>query len=332
MTNKTSPLSKTKKEHPIEKVRLHKRNKHRSRYDFPALLVTFPALKSFVSANKFGDSSIDFGDPAAVKALNTALLMHYYDMVHWDIPQGYLCPPIPGRADYIHYIADVLSQKFFGKIPTGSGIKCLDIGVGANCVYPIIGNKEYGWSFIGTDIDAVSIDAANKIIYNNPTLKNILELRLQPKSQNIFKNIILDDEKIDLTICNPPFHASHQEAQAATLRKLKNLNLLESERPTLNFGGKSNELWCDGGEERFLNIMIAESKLYAQSCFWFTTLVSKQSNLKRAIAKLSEVGVQEYKTIPMGQGNKTSRILAWTFLSLEQQRVWSKNRWAIENV
>src|SRR5690606_24715537 len=115
--------------------------------------------------------SIDFFNPQAVKALNKALLFYYYDIVYWDIPENYLCPPIPGRADYIHYIADLLADNNKGIVPTGSEIKCLDIGVGANCIYPIIGVKEYGWSFIGADIDALAIKSAKKIIASNPSLQ-----------------------------------------------------------------------------------------------------------------------------------------------------------------
>ena len=41
--------------------------------------------------------------------LNRAILMHHYGVKSWDIPAGYLCPPIPGRADYIHSVADLLA-------------------------------------------------------------------------------------------------------------------------------------------------------------------------------------------------------------------------------
>ncbi|MEI8048680.1 MAG: RlmF-related methyltransferase, partial [Bacteroidota bacterium] len=146
-----------KREHPKEKSKMHPRNKHRERYDFKQLIGSCPELAEFVRPNVYDDDSIDFFDPEAVKMLNKALLKHYYDLGYWDIPKNYLCPPIPGRADYIHHIADLLGSKNKGQIPTGEKIKCLDIGVGANCVYPVIGNKEYGWSFIGCDIDAVSI-------------------------------------------------------------------------------------------------------------------------------------------------------------------------------
>ena len=165
----------TKKEHPKEKSSLHPRNKHRERYDFKQLIDSCPELGQFVKLNNYKDESIDFFNPEAVKMLNKALLKHYYGIDNWDIPKNYLCPPIPGRADYIHHIADLLgsnnSEFQRNKIPTGNKIKCLDIGVGANCVYPIIGNKEYGWSFVGTDIDPVSIESANKIIEMNPFLK-----------------------------------------------------------------------------------------------------------------------------------------------------------------
>ena len=144
-----------KKNEPFkEKPQLHPRNKHRGRYDFEKLTESNPELAPYVKLNPHNDLSIDFFNPDAVKMLNKALLKQYYDIANWDIPSHYLCPPIPGRADYIHHIADLLGSCNKGNIPSGNKIKCLDIGVGANCIYPLIGNKEYGWSFIGCDIDA----------------------------------------------------------------------------------------------------------------------------------------------------------------------------------
>jgi 23S rRNA (adenine1618-N6)-methyltransferase len=316
-----------KKEHPKEKIILHPRNKHRERYNFKQLVDTSPALASFVKLNKYNDESIDFFDPEAVKMLNRALLKHYYNISRWDIPENYLCPPIPGRADYIHYAADLLSSKNNGIIPTGNKIKCLDIGTGANCIYPIIGINEYGWSFTGTDIDPVAIEAVNKIIELNPFLKSKIELRLQTKGTNIFKGIIQKNERFDLTVCNPPFHASAAEARTGTIKKLNNLKRKKITKPVLNFGGSNNELWYEGGLERFVQNMISESKQFADSCFWFTTLISKSDYLENIYKSLKKAGAVEVKTIPMGQGNKISRIMAWTFLTPEQQRKWSETRW-----
>jgi 23S rRNA (adenine1618-N6)-methyltransferase len=76
--------------------------------------------------------------------------------------------------------------------------------------------------------------------------------------------------------------------------------------------------------------MIRESKKFSASCYWFSSLISKESNLKSAYATLEKVEAAEFKTIPMGQGNKTSRIIAWTFFSPEQQKMWVEKRWSGE--
>lgn len=318
-----------KTEQTIEKTRLHPRNKHRERYDFEELIAACPALAPFVKVNIHNDASIDFADPEAVKMLNSALLKCYYGIEDWDIPQNYLCPPIPGRADYIHHIADVLGLKNKGNIPTGAHIKCLDIGVGANCVYPIIGHKEYSWSFVGSDIDPVALESATKIIESNPFLKEHIELRFQTEPEDTINGILKEDEWVDVTICNPPFHASLADAKKGTLRKLNNLKP-EHKKTTeaiLNFGGQNHELWCEGGEARFVDDMIHESKQFAASCFLFSTLISKQTHLKGVYAALKKANAFEIRTILMGQGNKTTRIVVWTFLNREQQNEWRNKKW-----
>ncbi len=302
-------MDRTFKTHPKTKDQMHPRNKHRERYDFKLLIDTLPELAAFVKPNKYNDESIDFFNPKAVKMLNKALLKHYYHIDYWDIPPNYLCPPIPGRADYIHYVADLLADYHDKK-----NISCLDIGVGANCVYPIIGVNEYNWSFVGSDIDVVAIESAKKIIELNPALKDKVELRLQNNSDYIFKGIIQKDEKFDLVICNPPFHASLAEAQAGAIRKLSNLKNMKITKPILNFAGQQTELWCEGGEEKFIYKMITESKEFAANCVWFSTLVSRESHLESIYKTLKKVGAVEVKTITMGQGNKVSRIVGWRFI------------------
>jgi len=321
-------MLKPKKEHSQEKPRLHVRNKNRERYDFKQLVAACPALAEYVILNLYNDETIDFANPNAVKMLNQAILKLHYGIDYWDIPANYLCPPIPGRADYIHHIADLLSRSNYGKIPVGESVRCIDVGVGANCIYPIIGAIEYGWNFIGTDIDEVALESANKIVESNTALSGKVECRLQRNRKDIFYGVITRDEFVDLTICNPPFHASAEEAQAGTLRKLSNLNQKKESRVRLNFGGQNNELWCEGGEERFVSNMIRESRKFASNCYWFSSLISKQSTLNSVYKALKSAGAVEMETIPMGQGNKTSRLVAWSFLTKEQQNEWKKTRWA----
>ncbi|RPA69080.1 23S rRNA (adenine(1618)-N(6))-methyltransferase RlmF [Cyclobacteriaceae bacterium YHN15] len=304
-------MPKEKRIHAPVKSGLHPRNLHRERYDFELLTESLPELKAFVITNKFGDTSIDFFDPKAVISLNKALLKQYYNIDWWSIPENYLCPPIPGRADYIHYAADLIAANP-GQIP--QQVKCLDIGVGANCIYPIIGHQVYEWTFVGSDIDLKAIAAAQKIVANNPSLKEHISLRHQSNPKNIFAGIILEGEFFDLSICNPPFHASSKEAWASSIRKLSNLKGKKVKEVTLNFGGQSNELWCDGGELKFLTNMIFESRRFGRQCRWFTSLVSKEANLPELYKILDKVHVKSIKTIEMSQGNKISRILAWSFL------------------
>lgn len=316
-----------KKIHPKQKRGLHPRNQHSGRYDFKTLVGNCPELEPFVRLNDHQDESIDFFNPEAVKMLNKALLRHFYHIDSWDIPTGYLCPPIPGRADYIHHIADLLASCNNQHIPTGDKIKGLDIGVGANCIYPLLGTTTYGWSFIGADIDPVAVTSAKAIIEANTALTGKIDLRLQANPKEIFQGMIQKGEYIDFSICNPPFHASAKEALSATTRKLKNLNAPKTVRPLRNFSGTQNELWCEGGEKKFVEDMIRQSKTFASSCFWFSSLISKETNLKSAYESLKIVKAAEVKTIPMVHGNKKNRILAWTFLSPEQQKTWMDFRW-----
>ncbi|AXG70096.1 ribosomal RNA large subunit methyltransferase F [Kordia sp. SMS9] len=307
-------MDSRKKERKVNTSKLHPRNRHRGQYDFEVLTKTSPELKLFVHKNKFGDASIDFFDPNAVKALNKALLQQYYDIDFWDIPENYLCPPIPGRADYIHHLATFLEEQQ-RNIPKGENVTILDIGTGANCIYPIIGTHEYDWSFIASDVDKIAIENAQKIITKNKRLHNRIEIRQQQQQHptQIFKGIILPKEKITATICNPPFHKSAKEAIAGTQRKLQNLQGKKNVKTELNFGGQPNELWCKGGEKKFVKNMIKESKQFAKQCQWFTTLVSKEANLPAMYDALKRVNAKTVKTIPMEQGNKLSRFVAWTF-------------------
>jgi 23S rRNA (adenine1618-N6)-methyltransferase len=302
---------------------------HRYRYDFEDLTKTLPELKPFVFINKFNVESIDFANAEAVRLLNKSILMHFYSIKNWDIPAGYLCPPVPGRADYIHYIADLLAITSNGKIPTGIKINILDIGMGANCIYPIIGSKEYGWHFVGTDIDKIAIHSAENILKTNAILTGKINFRLQKNSENILEGIIKPDDKFDAIICNPPFHASAEEALEGNRRKQNNLAEKSGKKITENdteaennFGGQASELWCDGGEKEFVKKMVRESKNFKTQVLWFTCLVSNKDHLKTIENALKNAKAARIKIIEMAQGQKISRFIAWTYLTKSQHEGW----------
>jgi 23S rRNA (adenine1618-N6)-methyltransferase len=290
--------------HAIPAPGLHPRNPHRNRYDFKRLVTACPELALYVAPNLYGDQTINFADPSAVKALNRALLVDQYGIIDWDIPAHYLCPPVPGRADYLYYLADLISESGM------SNVRVLDIGTGANCIYPLIGHRTFGWRFVGSDIDPLGLANARRIVAANK-LEDAIELRLQSSSEAIFRGVVNSGDVFDVTMCNPPFHASLQAAHSGTQRKWKNLGHKAAQRPLLNFGGQGAELSCPGGEEGFVCRMIAESTEVDSK--WFTTLISKSLSLPGVYRALKKAGVRHSRTIPMAQGQKKSRIVAWTF-------------------
>lgn len=314
------------------KPELHPRNRHRDRYDFPDLIQGSPELSKYVAKNAYGDESVDFTDPKAVLALNRAILKRFYGVAGWDIPAQYLCPPIPGRADYVHHLADLLGSGHEGGIPRGPKVRILDIGVGASCVYPIIAQSEYGWSFVGSDIDSVALSSAQRILDANPTLRKQVELRLQRSPLDAMKGVVKPGETFDAVICNPPFHSSPEEAQDRSRRKWRNLGKTAAigttynQTPVLNFGGQSTELWCEGGEAAFVRRMVEESAQMPSTCLWYTSLVSRDTNLPGIYGALDRAGAVDGGTMEMAQGQKKSRIVAWTFLKREERDEWRKKR------
>lgn len=306
---------------PPAKPGLHPRNRHAGGYDFPRLVKAHPELAPFVRPAPHGGPSIDFANPEAVKTLNRALLAEAYGIRGWDLPAGYLCPPIPGRADYVHHLADLLATDGGGTIPRGAQVRGLDVGTGASLIYPLIGHGDYGWTFVGTDIDHTALDAARRILTANPACAEAISLRRQNDPNATFTGVLSPEERFDFCLCNPPFHGSLKEARTAAQDKWRKLGR-DASRPARNFGGQGSELWCEGGEAGFLRRMIEESVALPDRVKWFTSLVSKSATLGGLQHRLRQVGAVEIRAVPMAQGQKQSRFLAWTFLDVDARRAF----------
>jgi len=238
-----------------------------------------------------------------VKELNITLLEVHYGIKKWVFPDENLCPPIPGRVDYMHYISDLLSDS-----NCAEKITILDIGTGATCIYPLLGVKEYDWNFVATDIELDSLDTAHDIISDN-NLNSKITLRQQFNEANILKGIIEKGDSFSAVICNPPFYKSELEAKGANARKSRNLG----NNAVRNFAGNNNELWYPGGEKAFLHNYLYQSSLYKDTSVWFTSLVSKKETIESLQKSGEKLKVKTMKIIPMHQGNKITRIVAWQF-------------------
>ena len=323
------------------------------------LCEAYPPLKSFIispdsSAKATSNSSkkapsrptIKFADPNAVRALNTALLVADYDIAsnYADIlPTDALIPPVPGRADYVHYVADLLCAES-GKIPEGPSVRGLDIGTGASVIYPLIATSAYGWSMIASEINHISVQSAGRIIQGNE-LENLIDLRRQESQKNIFDGIWEPNEEIDFIMCNPPFFPSLEAFQAENARKIKGLarggmnkkksrkeaieakkSEFQSSSSSNNFGGTDSELWCKGGEVSFVRQMVDESKMksYRRKFLWCTSLVSRATNadqIEKYLRKTAQP--KDIRRISFGAGKKSASILAWTFLDKDERMKWA---------
>lgn len=279
---------------------MHPKNPFKNDYDFNILIKHYPPLNDFVFENAYGNKTIKFANKDAVKALNTAILKNRYK-IDWNIPNTNLCPPIPGRLDYLLHIADLIPNK---------ELKLLDIGTGANLIYPILGTCHFNWRCTASEVEMASLEHAQSIINKNTAL-NTIELRRQKYKNHILEHIIQPEDNFDVVVCNPPFFKNSSDAQKQNQRKVKNLNL--KEKDTLNFGGRSNELWYKGGEEAFVKKMATESANFKNQVQWFTSLVSQKEHLKNIKRAINKTQPTEIRIVDMAQGNKQSRFIAWTF-------------------
>lgn len=275
---------------------MHHRNLHRYGYDFPKLAEAFPELSKYIITTPEGSKSIDFSDFDAVRVFNQALMAHHYGVRHWRLPENALIPAVPGRAEYLHQLSDLIGK---------GEKKGLDVGCGASAVYCLLGSAIYNYTMVGVDVDDESIAFAKK---NTSTYENI-EIRHQIDRGQILKGVMREGEFFDFTMCNPPFFESEEEAIKANRKKNRNLGVKSSDR---NFGGLAHELWCNGGEALFIKRMIKESVAVKAQVGWFTCLLSRKQHLDKPIKQIKKLKA-EHKSVSIEVGNKEMQILAWRF-------------------
>jgi len=294
-----------------------KMNKNNTFYeekpDFDLLAIKYDYLEPFTFINENGITTIDWNNPKACIALNKALLEEYYGISYWTIPEGYLCPTITSRVNYLNWINDLL---------TGVGIKRtvikgLDIGTGSSLIYPILGLKIYKWNFLGTGSYFVLKFEENNTWFfvdiNEDALKNAEEIRenngftdkieLRKSEDAIFKGVIKSDEKFTFTMCNPPYFSSRDE-------KIAN--------PARECIAQDAELVTEGGEEQFIAQMMEESFEFKDQVSLFTTLIGRKKNVDILKNKLEELQIKHkiktkvYDTT-FYQGKTLRWGLAWHF-------------------
>jgi len=292
--------------------------------DFRELAEAYEPLKSKLIPTP-GGATIDFKDALSQRLLTQAILHHDFNLTV-EVPEDRLCPPIPNRLNYIHWLQDLHHSLTFWKVEdkVDASVKVIDIGTGASAIYPLLGvMSNPSWSFIATEIDKLSIESSRRNVSLN-SLEDRIRIYPVKKDEGILVPLLSDtDLHVDFTMCNPPFYSSEEE--------ISRLAELKDSEPSAICTGSSNEMITPGGEERFVKQMIEESLQVSERCRWFTAMLGKQSSLSSLIKFLKEHKVRyrsdcrcswivitafqidNYALAQFVQGNTRRWALGWSF-------------------
>ncbi|GAA5862028.1 hypothetical protein JCM8547_001563 [Rhodosporidiobolus lusitaniae] len=297
------------------------RNPYSSAPDFPQLARDVPAFAPFLRSSGAGRATIDWKDDAAVRALTAALLERDFQLAV-ELPDDRLCPTVPSRLEHVLFVLRL--ALLMSDVPSTSQgpprLVGLDIGTGASAIYPILVSRTYSslssspqpaLRMLATDIDARSLSFARSNIARNGLEKEIEVVEVDGEGAIFSKEVVESVERIDFTMCNPPFYASASEiASSLALKELE---------PFAVCTGASNELITQGGEVEFVLRMVEESReLGREKIRWFTSLLGKHSSIAPLVELLKSHQILNYAITPLPpQGQTTRWVLAW---SLQDRR------------
>ena len=108
----------------------------------------------------------------------------------------------------------------------------LDVGCGANCIYPLLGASMFGWKFVGTDITDIAVQSAWSNVHRNPHLRDLISITKVPNDmQHILTPTVQQFGPFHFSMCNPPFFENIEEA---------------GRNQRTAFGGTPEEMVCPG--------------------------------------------------------------------------------------
>ncbi|KAL3621363.1 hypothetical protein CASFOL_036275 [Castilleja foliolosa] len=328
---------KRKRKNSHQRPAIHPRNKYADTTpDFGFLGSSYPSFQPYIFYSRDGRPKIDWTDFNATRELTRVLLLHDHGL-NWWIPDGQLCPTVPNRSNYIHWIEDLLASDIISDTRAGDFIRGFDIGTGANCIYPLLGASLLGWQFVGSDITDVAIEWANQNVKSNPHISDLIEIRRAGQAKEleiseecvgkgtcdssssntqdghnvppVLLGVVKDGESFDFCMCNPPFFETMEEA---------GLN------PKTACGGTPTEMVCFGGEHAFITRIIEDSVKLKHTFRWYTSMVGRKLNLNIMVTELWNVGATVVKTTEFVQGRTSRWGLAWSFLPASKKMIPSQ--------
>ena len=295
---------------------------------FSELAAGAPDLAAVLAA---GRGRLDFGDPAAVRALTRAMLVRCFRLADWTVPDGALVPPVPARAAYLRRMGLIVG----GGRPPSRPLRIIDVGCGANLIFPLLAaSPVFGWTAVGLDVTPAALAGATHNLALNRRLVRSVTLRAgpppppaplsctsppspPPPPPSILPHAFRPgDPPADLLVCNPPFFES-AAARAATAK----------DPGALHGGGHAGmpaeTVWPAGGEAGFVGRMAAESAaLPPDRVTWYSAMLGRKASVgavKRVLAGLDPAPqVRTFVLAAAGKGKggeRTARwVVAWSFV------------------
>ncbi|KAG0174565.1 hypothetical protein DFQ30_003777 [Apophysomyces sp. BC1015] len=203
--------------------------------------------------------------------------------------RGWIVQLLFRSLNYILWLQDLLDET----MPEEQEIAGIDIGVGASCIYPLLGcATRSNWKFMGTgqDIDERSIQYARKNV-----MRNHLEDRIKIKhNDNPERILLLDGDE-----------SSREEIDEG----LQNKEL----EPSAVCTGTDNEMITTGGEYGFIKRMINESLTYKTRIKWYTSMMGQKKTIKPLVDLLKSMDITNYVVTEFCQGRTKRWGIAWSF-------------------
>ncbi|XP_022860145.1 U6 small nuclear RNA (adenine-(43)-N(6))-methyltransferase isoform X2 [Olea europaea var. sylvestris] len=350
--------SKKRRKRGGERRVIHPRNKYSENPpDFGLLASLYPSFEPYVFYSLDGRPRIDWTDFNATRELTRVLLLHDHGL-NWWIPDGQLCPTVPNRSNYIHWIEDLLASDLIPCTRGNSVVKGFDIGTGANCIYPLLGASLLGWTFVGSDVTDVAIEWANRNVKSNPHLSELIEIRrvdtetkifdaeeLQNKQKDNINSYVDSTNTVSVDMGpSPSFSLRSQSVKnsyhgppvlVGVVKDGESFDFCMCNppffmtmeeaglNPKTSCGGTPEEMVCLGGEEAFITRIIEDSAQLKRAFRWYTSMVGRKSNLNILTSKLWNVGVTVVKTTEFVQGQTSRWGLAWSFMPPSRKMLFS---------
>jgi 23S rRNA A1618 N6-methylase RlmF len=246
-------------------------------------------------------------------SLTRGLLQAYFKLQLPHLESKHLCPPVPNRFFYLHWIdTHLLNGNRAQRLNCG-----MDIGTGATCIYPLLAAKFFKYNMAASEIDNDALALARLNVTANQLNHKIRLLEVPPSHSQqpslppggpVERALRAcgggQTHRFDFIMTNPPFYdpesMEHCTPRAGDGRDRTSMTVSEGSYPN--------------GEIGFVTEMIADSLQARQSSLWFSSMLGKKTSLVKLEKLLIHLlGPAHVETTEYGPGQYTRWFVAWNF-------------------